>query len=149
MADKTPAQIVAELEAERVKRAKAVDERADAQRVTDLTAVMALEDTHGASGVKVIRLPYAAGLPTLIVVRRAQPVELKRYRDQQTLTKKNQVDLSAINRAAEMVADLAVVYPDKDTYALVRETFGGVHSQAGLEAIKLAEGKADEDEKNS
>ncbi len=149
MADKTPAQIVAELEAERAQRSKEANAAADAQRVTDLTAVIELEAQHGASGVKVIRLPVVAGLPTLIVVKRAAPGLLKRYRDQQTLTKKNQVDLSAINRAAEDVASESVVYPDKDLYARVRETFGGVHSQAGLEAIRLAEGKADEDEKNS
>lgn len=149
MADKTPAELVAELERVRAERAKAADAAADAQRVTDLTAVLDLEEQHGASGVKVIRLPVSVGLPTLIVVRRASPGEAKRYRAQRMLDKKNRIDPGAINEAAEMVADNAVIYPDAETYLRVRETFGGVHAQAGLEAIKLAEGKADEDEKNS
>jgi hypothetical protein len=144
MTDKTAAQIVADLEKVRAERAKAAEAAADAQRVVDLTAVLDLEEKHGASGVKVIRLPYSAGLPTLIVVRRAFPAEHKRYRAQQKMAKGGSVDMGAINAAAETVADLAVVYPDAETYLRVRETFGGIHAQAGLAAIKLAEGTEDE-----
>ncbi len=140
---------LAALKAQRAERAKAAHDAADAQRVVDMTAVLELEDRHGANAVKVIHLPETPGLPTLIVVRRAYPPEFKRYRATQTLTKKNQVDLGAVNSAAEMLADLVVIYPDAETYARVRETFGGVHAQAGLESAKLAEGKADDDEKNS
>lgn len=148
MTDRTTAQQVADLEAVRAERAKAAEDRANAQRVVDMTAVLDLEERHGASGVKVIRLPVAAGLPTLIVARRAQPAEHKRYRAQQALDKKGRVDMGAINTAAEMVADLVVVYPDAETYARVRETFPGVHAQAGLAAIKLAEGREDDEGKD-
>lgn len=144
----TAAGALAALKAQRAERAKAADDAADAQRVVDMTAVLELEDTFGASSLKVIHLPATAGLPTLIVVRRAEPAYLKRYRSQQSLTKKGNVDLGSINVAAENVADHSVIYPDAETYARVRETFGGVHAQAGLAAIKLAEGREDDEGKD-
>lgn len=149
MADKTPAEQLAELKAQRAQRAKDADTAADPQRVIDMTAVLDLEARYGANGVKVIHLPVTAGLPTLVVVRRAEPAYLKRYRASQKFDKGGRVDLGTVNDAAEAVADHFVVYPDAETYARVRETFGGIHSQAGLASVKLAEGHEDDEGKDS
>jgi hypothetical protein len=136
-------------EAKRAMRKAELADKYDAQRATDLEAVIDLEEKHGDSRVKVLNVPFTPGLPTLIVVRCAQPVEIKRYRAQRMLDKKGNADLGAINTAAETLADLCVVYPDAETYARLREERPGIHAQAGMLAVKLAEGREDDEGKDS
>jgi hypothetical protein len=135
-------------EAKRAERKELAQVAYDAQRAIDLEAVIALEDEHGPSRVKVINVGHTVGLPTLVVVKCAKPSYLKRYRQSIKTTKGGAADMAAINDAAEALADQHIAYPDAETYAKLREERPGIHAQAGLEAIHLAEGVAADEGKD-
>jgi len=132
-------------EDKRAARKAALQAKRDEQRVIDLAAIDDLETEHGDNAVKVINVPYRDGMPTCVVARCAKPSELKRYRDRVKPKKSDQGHPPDYVSAGEEVADLCVVYPPAETYARMRESYPGVHLQAGLAAVELAGGReADE-----
>lgn len=129
------------IEAKRNARKAETDAAADDQRATDLEAIDALETEHGDSNVAVLRVPFTAGLPTLVAVRCPAPVELKRFR---ALVKPPK-DGKPVDYVppTEQLASTCLVYPDKETFAKLCEARPGLHMQLGTSALKL--GTAEED----
>lgn len=132
---------IAEIERRRADRKAKQQALCDAQYAIDLEAVDALEVEHGEGSVAVLRVPYTEGLPVLIVVRKPTSAELKRYRAR---LKEKRPDMVA---AAEELADVVRLYPDADHYSLLRENRPGVHSQLGVESLKLSVAATEEEGK--
>lgn len=137
---------------ERRKRRADAERLAHAERLAlDLDAIAALEDTHGASNVAVIRVPYTAELPAAVACRCPRPAELKRYRDR---TKPGQKDgrnrevEPDHNKATEEIAAACLLYPDAETFAKLCVARGGLQVQLGKEAIKLALGVEESEAKS-
>lgn len=113
-------------------RAKAQAE----QREIDMAALDALEIEHGDANVGYVEVPFEKpGQPTIVVFRVAKEVELKRFRA------RLKADAKAGVEAAEEVASLVLLYPEKDAYDAILVKRSGVHAQIGGGAIKLAVGK--------
>lgn len=135
-----------EIEARREARKAALREAQEEQRAADLEAVDALEVEHGDSNITLLDLPFTPGMPTLVAGRAPTTLEIKRYRDRVKPRKDGKPGDPVA--AAEEIASVCRVYPDADTYAQVLEARPGVHIQLGLEVMKLATGRAQEDAKS-
>lgn len=137
---------LARIEAKRAARKAAIQEKCDAQKALDLEAVNDLEEAHGDSNIVVIDVPFTEGLPTLVAGRCPTKLELKRYRAR-VQPRKDGKPVDAVG-AAEEIASVCQVYPEKDTYALVLDARPGLHVQLGLAVLRLATGKAEEEGKD-
>lgn len=120
------------------RRAKAEAER-QAQYAADLAALDALEEKHGVTNIAHIEVPFTPGFPTLIVARTPAPSELKRYRDR---TRRNPDGGAApdTGKAAEELATVCLVYPEREQFAGLLAARPGIGAQLGLAAIGLAVG---------
>lgn len=118
----------------------------EAQRVTDLEAIDALEVEHGDSSVAVMNVPFTAGSPTCVACRCPRPAELKRFRSR--VTPKHEKDHPDTAAAAEELAATCRVYPEKDVYEKLCTARPGLAAQLGGEAIKLATGRNEAEGKN-
>ena len=135
---------VAEIEARRAARKAALAAQRDEQYAKDLEALDGLEVKHGDGGVTSVETPsYSAGLPTMAVVRAPSKSEYDRFRDQIVRSKGGPAQI----QAQDMLADVCVAYPDKETYKRMREAFPGIHVSVSVAAVKLADGKIAEEGK--
>ncbi len=132
------------IEAKRAARKAKLDEQHAEQLATDLEAVDALETEHGDSNVAVLRVPFTPGQPALCAARCPNTHEIKRYRDR---IRKDGGKGDPV-AAAEEIAAVCRVYPDADTYKAMLDARPGIHVQLGVEAVKLASGQADADQKS-
>lgn len=110
------------------------------QMAVDLEAVDALEIEHGDSNVATIEVPYQPGLPVLLACRAPKSVEIKRYRDR-VKERSNGKPGDALGAAVELAA-CCRIYPSAELYAALLEVRPGLDTQLGVEALKLASGKA-------
>lgn len=133
-------------EERRAKRKAEARAAYEAQRVVDVEAVDALEIEHGDTNVGVIIVPHSAGLPTCAAVRCPKPAELKRYRVR--VTPKHEKDHPDTAAAAEELADICRIYPDKDTYTKLCAARPGLAVQLGARAVNLATGKSEAEGKD-
>lgn len=131
-----------EIEERRAQRKANLDEDRKVQLAVDLEALDALEIQHGDSNVARLNLPYSPGLPTFCVVRTPNQHETKRYRFM--CADKTIADESdRLQRAAEALTAVTLVYPDKDVFERVKAARPGVASQLAFVAVKLATGRED------
>jgi hypothetical protein len=135
------------VQARRRARKDAARKADDDAFAADLEAIDALEESLGDANVDAVRVAYTPGLPAAAAVRCPTPVQFKRYRDRITPRK------DARNRdvepdpyaAAEELAAVCLVYPDKDVYKQMCAARPGLASQLGAAAVRLAVGaEADE-----
>lgn len=134
---------VQSVEERRLHRREQLRQQRDAQYARDLEALDAAELEHGASRVTQIELPFVPGLPTMVIVRAPKAVEYKRYRDMtRNATQGFGVNGQKTGNAADLLADVCVIYPEAKIYAEVKEAVPGVHDNAFQAAHQLAEGKA-------
>lgn len=136
---------IEEIEARRAERKarNAAEERT--QYAADLEALDALEVEHGDTNVASVRVPFSPGLPTLVVVRCPHPPEVKRYRARVTPSRDGEKP-DYVGPAEELAA-VCLRYPDRETYERMCLARPGIGPQVGLEALKLASGKAESEGK--
>lgn len=136
---------MSDAEARRAARKAELEAQRKAQHEIDIEALDALEVEHGDSSVEAINVPFTPGLPTMVIVRAPKQVELKRYRDMVKPRKNGEQGDSVA--AAEALASLCLLYPDRETFAKICDARPGVHAQSGATAIQLAVGKSSEEAK--
>ncbi len=136
-----------QIEAERKARKEALQAQADAQREVDLEALNAAEIERGDTSVCYIDVPYTPGLPTMAVARMPNPAELKRYRAGLKVVPGEKLDIGSGNDAAATLGGAVCIYPDQDLFAKMCEARPDLKSQLGSRAVKLAQGKAADEEK--
>ncbi len=120
-------QLKAKQDAERTKRAE-LDE-------ADQVAVLEAKLTHGEHSVAVARLRTPApGLPGLVVVKKPEKSDYKRFRDLLLRDEKK--------KAFEFIQADCRVYPDDATFALMREEFQELPDLIMSMAVALAKGGA-------
>lgn len=127
----------AAIRAKRAARAEATSAKAAEQRATDLEAIYDLEDRYGETNISTIEIPYVDGLPVVCAVKTADEGAVKRY-DHETKPKKGQ-DPDRV-AAAERVAAVCVVYPERDVFDQMCAARYVLKRQAGIAAIELATG---------
>jgi hypothetical protein len=128
-----------EIEAKRAARKASLDTAAEDAKASDLEAIDELEQEHGDSNVKVIHVPYTAGLPTCVAVRTPKPAEAKRYRAR-VKTQPGSKHAPDYVVAAEELAETCLVYPTKELYERLVEARPGLATQVGLKALELSTG---------
>lgn len=139
-----PTASIADLERRRAERKAANGQLRTEQYARDLLALDALEEELGDGRVAPLELSFfTPGLPTFVVVRAPDEVSYRRFRDMVRNSKG-----TAHGKAADMLADVCVAYPDADTYKKLRDAYPGVHDSVAVQAIRLTEGKAAEEGKS-
>jgi hypothetical protein len=132
---------IALIEERRAERKAATQKERNAQYAIDVEKVDELEQEHGDTRIRVLKLPsFVAGLPTLIVVKTPSDAQMKRFR---TMVRKAAADAEEIGKAKDLLAASVVVYPDELTYARMKVAWGAIHDSVGNAAIEMgqAEGK--------
>lgn len=136
---------IEEIEQRRAERKAAAARAREEQYALDLAALDALEIEHGDGAVSALEAPsYAAGLPTLAIVKCPAAEYFKRFRDRARRAK-GQPD--AIGAATDELALSCIVYPAADVYANMCSRFPGLHDSAGARAIELAQAKSEDAKK--
>lgn len=128
-----------EIEARRAARKSQSAKDAEVEKCVDLEAIDALETEHGDSNIKVIHVPYSAGLPTCVAVRTPKPIEAKRYRDRVKPRPDSKAAPDYV-AAAEELADICLVYPNAERFKALCEARPGLATQVGLKALELSTG---------
>lgn len=132
--------------ARRAERKAEVAKATAAQEAIDLAAIDELEIEHGDSNVCVVRVPYTPGLPVLVAGKCPEPKYVKRY---QARIKPNKDGKPGDAIAAtEELADVVLLYPEKEVYDQIRTLRPIVHLQLGTAAAGLATGKIEVDSKD-
>lgn len=129
-----------QIEAKREARKAQAETDRKAQLAIDLEAIDALECEYGDSNVATIEVTYLPGLPVLVACRTPKSPEIKRYRDR-VKDKGNGKAGDQVAAAIELAA-VCRIYPPKEAYDLILEARPGIDTQLGVEALKLASGKA-------
>jgi hypothetical protein len=108
-----------------------------AQYEQDLEALDQLEAAYGYGKVARVNLnTWVDGFPTFVVVRAPKPIEFKRYQDQLADPKKH------ASAAASALADVCVVYPEKDIWKSLCDELPAVRVMSGVAAVELSAAKA-------
>jgi hypothetical protein len=132
---------VEDIEKRRADR-KAERERLRAEQYAkDVIDIEAAELEHGDDRIEILKMPsFVAGLPTVVVVKVPPPAVLKRYRQ---MVRRAGQNYTAIGEARDMMAAECIAFPDKETYAKMKDAWPLVHDDVALAATKLgeAEGK--------
>lgn len=128
---------IAEKEARRAERKAATAAARAEQYAKDLEQIDALEEEHGEDRIAVLTMPsFRQGLPTVVVAGTPQPLVYKRFK-QQIVSASD--DASRRTDAMDLLATSCLLYPDKETYAKMREAWPAIHDGLGLEAVKLGQ----------
>jgi hypothetical protein len=125
-------------------QAAEAQEARDDQEATDLEALYEAKIEHGLEAVVAVAVPHTPGLPLMAIVRRPKPIEHKRFTD---LVSKKDAASPEYMKAAEQLAAICLVYPEKEVYAKMCDAFPGLKVPLGVAAANLAAGKAREDAK--
>jgi len=149
-AETTKADPKAAIEQRRALRAEALAAAKEAQLVTDLEALDALEEEHGAARVARLDIDgWRPGWPTFVVVKAptgSVPNIYKRYSDHVRNAKGDHVKIGA---ALDRLGVDSIVYPRE---ALERskllEEFGGVAVSAGRRAVRFVEASEADEKKD-
>lgn len=143
--EKTAAERLAEAEKRATDRKAAKEEARALQRIEDLEACEQIEEQLGADILTAkINVEHGPGLPTLVMVRCPTKPELTRYRTGLKM-RDGSPDPKAATEAAELLAAVCVVYPDRkgDVWKALCEARPGVAAGAGSAAIKLSVASAE------
>ncbi len=123
-------------------RAKIEDQRAkatavkEAQQVIDSEALYEAGEEHGVDKIREVPMTsYIPGLPTMVVIRRPEKMEHKRFTD---ATAKKGADTPEYIKAAEQLASVCVVYPPKEVYEKMCTECPGIKVPIGVAAANLA-----------
>ncbi len=111
-----------------------------AQDEADEIALLEAKLEHGEHAVAALRLARPApGLPGLVVIRKPDKLEHKRYRDL--------VFRQETKKAVEFLQNDCRVYPDDATFARMREEFQSLPDVIATAADKLGSGAAKDEGK--
>jgi hypothetical protein len=124
------------IEAKRAARKAEVQAAWDAQRAVDLEAVFEIETELGDGNVTYVDVPFEVGSVTLAAVRRPSTPEFKRYQDKVQNNPKSPVP------ATNELGAVCLKYPADDARKALLDARPGLLTDLGLEAIKLASGRA-------
>lgn len=141
----TAAQLAA-IRAKRAARADAASAASDAQALIDETAIDEIEERLGYGNVAALTVAHVPGLPTRLAVRAPKSGELKRYRDRlrpQKDRRNREIEPDAFG-AAEELAEVCLVYPDKETYERLLVARPAAAMQLGVIASRLGSGKEED-----
>lgn len=128
---------IAEIELRRQERKAATAAARAEQYEKDLEKIDELESEHGDDRVGVLTMPsFRPGLPTVVVVSTPAPLVYKRFRQQITHAGDNGVKRA---EAMELIASSCVAYPERETYAKMREAWPAIHDGVALEAMRLGQ----------
>jgi hypothetical protein len=132
-------------EARRAAR-KAEAAKAEAeQRDKDFAALDELEIKHGDSCVTHMDVPWSPGMPTMIIARKPNAIEYKRFQDRVKPKNGKAVPFEAQQAAARELTECTLLYPSKDVFAELAEQRPAIVEQLGIDACALAQAsKADE-----
>lgn len=137
---------IEETEERRAARKAEHQKRRDAQYAIDLEALDMLEVEHGDDlVVRVDTDRYAEGQPTMVVLRLPTAPERKRYEAMVKGKGKKEGDPLG---AAALVADSCRLYPEKEVFEDLCETFTGLKLNCGVQAVKAAQGQVHEEGKD-
>lgn len=137
---------LAALQAKRAERLALLAEREAEQRCVDLEAIMAIEDEHGPTNMAAVKVPWTRdGLVCMVAVRTASANEVKRF--QGMIKPRRDGSPGDAGAAHELTGRACLVYPSKEAFAELCAARPGLAFQAGYQALKLAEGRAEEDTK--
>jgi hypothetical protein len=114
----------------------------EAQELVDVLAVTDLETEHGDESVTVLDVPFTPGKPTKIAARLPTSHEMKRYRAR---VKGKDPDAVA---AAEEIADVVRIYPDKETFDALCAERSGIKAQLGVAALRLGAARSESEGKD-
>lgn len=129
--------LIAEKEARRAERKAATAAARAEQYAKDLEQVDKLEEQHGDDRVGVLTMPsFREGLPTVVVVGTPEPLVYKRFRQQITMASDN---LQKRADAMHLLGESCLLYPDKETYAKMREAWPAIHDGVAVEAVRLGQ----------
>lgn len=134
---------IEEIQKRRAEKREAKEKAEKEQFVTDLEALESLEDEFGK--IVSVKLDFSEGFPTRVFLRAPKRAEYQRYRD---LVGKatQQKNTKGVTEAQDQFAKSVWVYPaqaDQQAREALLEKFPGVLGNILLEALKLAEGKAE------
>jgi hypothetical protein len=150
MTESTPATL-ADIRARRAKRAASIEAQREAQLVVDYEAIESIEDELGPSNVSVVELnAFAPGLPAAFAVKVMPPAVGKRYHDRLKPQQGRSGQMKPVDAisAVEEVGAVCLVYPPAgETRDALLDARPNLLAQAGGEAIKLAEGRAESEGK--
>lgn len=149
MSDQTEAEKrIEEIAARRKARKTALSSEQVNQEAVDLDALDAAEVKHGDNCVSAIRVPYVqAGRPTMLIVRVPKPLEMKKYRA--TVKPKKGQEMGDVVGGAEDLGTVCMVYPESgEVRQDLLQSRPGLLVQAGIAALALAGGKAEEEAKS-
>lgn len=140
---KTASELLAERQARRAKKSECEAELWAAQKIKDLDALEAVEDTHGSSNIAILDVPYTQGLPACCAVKTPDEIQMKRYRSTGKPKKYDEHVMARMAEANEELAAVTLVYPDKAVFAEMCKARPGIKAQLGQLASALATGKAE------
>lgn len=127
---------IAEIEKRRAERKAEIAKARAAQYAIDLEALDKAEAERGDANVGSVELKgWAPGFATMVIVRMPTSGEFKRYQDR--VKPQGEKRYGDVVKAAHELADVCVIYPAKDDYALLREACPGVHTAAGAKAAEM------------
>lgn len=138
--EKTAAERLAEVEARRAEKLKAAEEARAEQRILDLEECERIAEGLGPNvPTAMVDVVHSPGLPTLVMVRCPDRAELARYRSG-VKQRDGAVDAKSATDAAELLAAVTVLYPDRkgEVWKALCEARPGVAAGAGSAAIKLS-----------
>lgn len=128
---------IAEIEAKRTERKAATAAARAEQYAKDLVKIDELEEQYGDGRVAIMKMPsFQEGLPTVVVLCTPQPLVYKRFRQQITIAGDDRPKRA---EALDLLGQSCLAYPDKETYAKMREAWPAIHDGAGVEAVKLGQ----------
>lgn len=143
--DETKKKRLQELEERKAKRDAAYKEKVEDRDLVDAEAVDALEEKHGSTGIRVVRVPQiAAPMPGLVIIRPPG----KDHRAWQSAIARPNAKMSDKDAAHEDLAREIVIYPDREVYlemvkaypGLVLTIVGEAHIFSGLMADERGKG---------
>lgn len=137
-----------EIDQKRAARKGAHNAARDAQELTDLGEIDALEEAGGEPLHTMTTNAFRAGVPVKIAFRSPTAIEYKRYCDM--VGRAQQANDSVGRRQSqELLASACLVYPPADSAVrkAMLETFPGVLISLAIEAAKVAELRAEDEGK--
>jgi hypothetical protein len=147
-APETMAEKLAAREAERAARRAEIHEKWSAQKLLDLDKIEAIESAHGDTNIAILDVLYTEGLPACCACRTPEEPEMKRYRSSVKPKKDGEPLTNNMTSAAEELAHVVLVYPEREVFAEMCAARPGIKAQLGGLAVKLAVGRAETEGKD-
>lgn len=132
----------------RAEKRDALKKMEEEQFARDLEALMQLEEEYGYGNIVGVKVNFTPGLPTRAFLRVPDRAQYQKYRDNGTKAV-GQKNTKGHTDALDVLAKSCWAYPkEHEAKEAMLEATPGLLASIGHEAIKLAEGKAEEEGKD-